>query len=212
MINVIIIDDHKVLVEGLKTIFEPLSDIQCLATASTGKEGLSLLDMYRIDVILLDINLPDIDGIDLCYELLKRNDKLKVIALSMYSKGAIIQKMLKKGAIGYLLKNASQGEIIEAVRKVYQGQNYLSKEVSESLMNLNLGLKEKQTTFIPNLTRREREILSLIATEYTTQEIADQLFVSLNTIETHRRNLLVKMGVRNSVGLIRTAFQKGLLE
>jgi DNA-binding NarL/FixJ family response regulator len=211
-ISLIIVDDHQVLIDGLKTIFDTIPDMECLGTASSGKEALALLEQMQPDVVLLDINLPDISGIELCSSIRNQYPSIKIIGLSMYSRGKIIQKMIKKGAHGYLLKNASQNEIQTAIQTVMSGENYFSPHVFETLMKFNLGLDKDKPSFIPELTRREKEILQMISMEHTTQEIANQLYVSVNTVETHRRNLLLKMGARNAVGLIKAAYQKGLLE
>jgi DNA-binding NarL/FixJ family response regulator len=211
MIKVFIADDHQVLIEGLKLLLDEHPKIQITHTASNGQQVLDLLEDETCDVILMDINMPVISGLDACKIIKKKYPEIKVIALSTFNKGSFIQQMLKNGASGYLLKNTSREELIEAILKVHDGKIYLNSETNQLLID-NLMNKSNGNSFIPSLTRREKEVLKLIAEELTTNEIAEKLFISLNTVETHRRNLISKFNVRNSVGLVKAAMEKGLLE
>jgi len=212
MIRVLIADDHQVLLDGLNTLLDSVQDLAVVGTAQNGQEVIDFVKENEVDVILLDINMPVLNGIETCKILTKEYPAVKVLALSMYEKASFIQQMLKKGALGYILKNTGQDELVEAIRSVYNDKQYLSKVVSDTLMQSLMGKSAASRQYIPEMTRREKEVLTLIAKELTTQEISDELHISLNTVETHRKNLLSKFGVRNSVGLIKLALQRGLLE
>lgn len=212
MIRVYIADDHQVLLDGLQTLLSNIDGLEVVGMGHHGKEVLHFLKDNQVDVILLDINMPVLNGIETCKILRKDHPDVKVLALSMYEKASFIQQMLKNGASGYILKNTGQDELIEAIKTVYRGEQYLSKVVSDTLMQSLIGKASTARQYIPEMTRREKEVLALIAKELTTQEISDKLHISLNTVETHRKNLLSKFGVRNSVGLIKMALERGLLE
>ena len=211
-IRIMIVDDHQVVIDGIKLMLKDEENLVCVAEASTGREAIDKMAQLEVDLVLLDINLPDISGIEVCKKLSKEYDALKILALTMYDKGSFIQQMFKSGASGYILKNAGKEELLKAIKTINEGETYVSQQVSQALMNSLLKKDKSRSDFIPELTRREKEILQLIAQEYTTQEISKNLFISLNTVETHRKNLLSKFGVRNSVGLVRVAIEKGLLD
>ena len=212
MISIYILDDHKVLAQGMQRSLESHHGIQCLGLGHSGAEGLTFLDTHKPQVILLDINLPDESGIQLLPKIHKRSPSSKCLGLSMYNSLKIVQQFMRAGGQGYLIKNAPQEELIEAIKTVIKGEQYFSADIKKALLNFNPAQKYKRAPFLPQLTRREKEILQLIVAEHTTQEIAQRLHLSLPTIETHRKNLLVKTGARNSVGLVRIALHKGLLE
>jgi DNA-binding NarL/FixJ family response regulator len=164
------------------------------------------------DVILLDINLPDIDGVDLCKKIGALYPDINIIALTMYNEGSFISGMLKNGAKGYVLKNSDKGLLKEAIKTVHAGGSFFGEEVTKTLMQSMM--PETQTSKsgnIPKLTRREKEVLKLIVQEHTTPEMAEKLFISLNTVETHRKNLLQKLNVRNTAGLVRFAVENKLV-
>ncbi len=218
MITIAITDDHQMVMQGIETMlrYEPdmVISYKYNSVAAT-IEGLSKqqpdegLSKQQPDILLLDINLPDGNGIDLCKKLTGLYPKLKVIALS--SEIAFVKRILGNGANGYLLKNTSKEELIEAFKTILDGGQYLQSDIQKKLLQSSLGQK-KSASFIPKLTRREKEVLIAISEELTTQEIADQLFVSVKTVETHRMNLISKLGARNSVGLVKIAMEKGLFK
>ena len=211
-IRVYIADDHQVLLDGLRTLLSSFEDLEVVGVGHNGLEAIQFLRSEAVDVMLLDINMPQMNGIETCKIIQRDFPNVKVIALSMYNKASFIQQMLKNGAMGYVLKNTGQEDLVQAIRTVHKGEQYLGPNASKTLMASVLGQKKKNRSYIPELTRREKEILDLIAKEYTTQEIGTELHISLNTVETHRKNLLSKCGVRNSVGLIKVAYERGLLE
>jgi len=151
------------------------------------------------------------NGLDACKKIKQKYPETKILALTTLNKGSFIQQMLKNGASGYLLKNTSQDELITAIETVYRGETFMNEQTNKILLNSLMNQKPNQA-FIPTLTRREKEVLDLIAKEMTTNEISTTLHISLNTVETHRRNLIQKFNVRNSVGLVREAMLKGILE
>ena len=208
-INVFIVDDHQVVLDGLSSMLEKVDEINLLGQALDGPEALEFMLENPIDVAIIDINLPGMDGIELCKNIFKSHSSIRVLALTTYNEVSFITRIMKCGASGYLLKNTSGEELIEAIKKAHAGEQYLSKEVQEKLISSSFG--QKETAFIPKLTRREMEVLKLIIDEMTTKEIAEELFISATTVETHRLHLLNKLGARNTAGLVKTAIQKGLV-
>ena len=211
MITIAITDDHQMVMQGIETMLRYEPDMVISYKYNTVASTLEGLSKQQPDILLLDINLPDGNGIDLCKELTGLYPNLKIIALSSYSEIAFVKRILGNGANGYLLKNTSKEELIEAFKTVLDGGQYLQSDIQKKLLQSSLGQK-KSASFIPKLTRREKEVLIAISEELTTQEIADQLFVSVKTVETHRMNLISKLGARNSVGLVKIAMEKGLFK
>ena len=209
MIQIAITDDHTIVIEGIKNMLKSNKEIEVLQSFENLKDTFENLT-NSVEVLLLDINLPDGSGINACKELLEKHKNLKIIALTNFEDSIFIKQILKNGAMGYLLKNTSKTELTEAIKEVNNGNRYLPKKISDILLNDSIGI-ENSSYFIPKLTSREKEILALIIKEYTTDEIANELFVSNKTVESHRSNLMQKLGVKNSAGLVRVAFEKGLV-
>ena len=213
MIRVMIADDHNMFVEGVESILYGIDNIQVVAKCYTGLEVFEKLATTPADVILLDINLPGMNGIEVCQKLNKEYPDVKVLALSMHNEESYVTEILKYGAQGYILKNTGKKELIHAIETIQNGQSYFSEEVTEtimkSLVNQRTGNK-KSAAVAPKISRREKDVLELIVREHTTQEIADTLFISLKTVESHRRSLLTKLGVRNTAGLVRVAIENQL--
>jgi DNA-binding NarL/FixJ family response regulator len=209
MIQIAITDDHTIVIEGIKNMLKSNKEIEVLQSFENLKDTFENLN-DSVEVLLLDINLPDGSGINACKELLEKHKDLKIIALTNFEDSIFIKQILKNGAMGYLLKNTSKNELTEAIKEVNNGNRYLPKKISDILLNDSIGI-ENSSYFIPKLTSREKEILALIIKEYTTDEIANELFVSNKTVESHRSNLMQKLGVKNSAGLVRVAFEKGLV-
>ena len=211
MIHVFIVDDHKMVIDGMQLLLKDDKDITVVGTALNGEESITEIPKQKVDVVLLDINMPGINGIETCKQLLKDNPDLKIVAISMHKESSLIKLMLNNGAKGYVLKNAGQDEVIDAIKTVHQGKMYLDDTVNEIVLNSVLkNGTEKITSPFPTLSRREKDVLKLILEECTTQEIADKLFISFGTVETHRRNMLIKTGARNTAGLVRTALEYNL--
>ncbi len=213
MVKVMIVDDHQVLIDGMKALFEQHPYVNICAEALNGETAIRNAENEDIEVILLDINLPDKSGFEICEIIKKTKPDLKIIALTMHKEAGYITKMSKTGVDGYLLKNTSKDEIIEAIEKVMAGEKYFSKEVTDSLIaGMHKSRKPKSSDFIQKLTRREKEILKLIVEENTTDEIAKLLFIGNTTVISHRKSLLRKLNAKNTAGLVRAAFEFGLLE
>lgn len=215
MLRIAIADDHAMFVEGIESILNTEESLQVVDKCFDGESVFKMLRNNDIDVILLDINLPDMSGIEVAKRINSEFPQVKVIALSMYNEESIVSEMLKNGAQGYILKNTGRVELVQAIETVAIGQTYFSKEVTETIMG---GLLKKSTPkrtdmfLIPKLSLREKEVLALIVKEYTTPEIAEKLFISLKTAESHRANLISKLNVRNTAGLVRAAIQYKLLD
>ncbi|MBY0537665.1 MAG: response regulator transcription factor [Chitinophagaceae bacterium] len=204
MIQVVLIEDHQLIVEGIRSMFHDHPGISISQHAHT-KEGLErILKSNKPHIILLDINLPDTNGFELCSWLKQKHPEIGIIALSVNNEPAIIRKMIDKGADGYLLKDASQQEIETAIKKVDSGKEYFSGTVAQLL-------KQKENSGIPKLTRREREILEQIANGLTNQQIADLLFIDITTVSSHRKNMLAKYELQNTAALIKFAILNKLI-
>lgn len=209
MIQLAITDDHTIVIEGIKTMLKSNKEIVIAQSFTTINETIQSLEP-SIEVLLLDINLPDGNGILACKDLLKKFPNLKIIALTNFEDSSFIRQIMKNGANGYLLKNTGKAELVTAIKTVLAGENYLPQSIRDILLNESIG-KGNSSYFIPKLTSREKEILDLIIKEFTTDEIASTLFLSAKTVETHRSNLIQKLGVKNTAGLVRVAFEKGLV-
>ena len=210
MIEIAITDDHTIVIEGIRTMLKSNKEIVILQSFTNITDTLNGLDK-TIKVLLLDINLPDGNGIQACKDLLQKFPHLHVIALTNYEDVSFIKQIMKNGAVGYLLKNTGKNELVTAIKTVLEGERYLPQNIREMLLNESLGKSATSSFFIPKLTSREKEILDLIIKEFTTEEIAEKIFISVKTVESHRSNLIQKLGVKNSAGLVRVAFEKGLI-
>lgn len=211
MINVAITDDHVMVVEGLKTMLSSLTTIQIINTYHTINDTIEGLKQSLPDVLILDINLPDGNGINLCKQLKIDYKELKIIALSNFEDIAFIKQIIKNGASGYLLKNTHKNELETAIKFAYNDQLYLPENLKRLLLNDSLGKSASNVYFMPSLTRREKEVLDLIVKEHTSEDIAQKLFITTKTVEAHRSNLIQKLGVKNVAGLVRVAIEKGLV-
>ncbi len=210
MIRLLIVDDHPIVISGLQNALAEQDDIEIVGHVLNASETMLWLDKAETDVILLDIGLPDMDGIDLCKLIHKQFPTIKIIGLTTYGQVSFITSMLRNGAQGYLYKNTSEHELAQAIRTVYAGGQYLSAEVNDKLIAKATRSLPKNGQLIPKLTRREKEVLELILSESTNQEIANTLFLSISTVETHRMNLCAKLGARNTAGLVKNAIKLGL--
>ncbi len=210
MIKILIVDDHKMFVEGLEFILSKEDDIRIVERCFEGKGVFNKELLDKVDIILLDINLPDMSGIEVCERILKMNQNVKILVLSMHDEESYITEVLKSGALGYVLKNTGRKELVTAIRTVASGRTYFSEAITNTIMNglINNNKKAKPVEKdIPKITRREKEVLDLIMDENTNQEIAGKLFISLKTVEAHRSNLLSKLNARNTAGLVKKAME-----
>jgi DNA-binding NarL/FixJ family response regulator len=197
--RVFIVDDHYMIIEGIRSLLLNNPDIELIGHAMSAGSCMAFLQKTLPDVILMDINLPDRSGIELCFEVSRKYPEVRIIGLSTFSQQSMVEKMMESGALGYVLKNGTREELIDGISACMRGEKYLSGEISRSI--------QKNAALRPVLTRREKEVLCLIAEGLTNSEVAEKLFVSTATVDTHRKNLLSKFDARNTASLIRLATQ-----
>ncbi|NBA84397.1 response regulator [Emticicia sp. CRIBPO] len=202
--GIFIVDDHYMIIEGIRSLLQNETDIEWLGHATNASSCLGFLKLQQPDVILMDVNLPDKSGTELCKEVKRLYPEVLVLGLSTFNQQAIIQNMVNNGASGYLLKNATKKELMEAITLVQKGKTYFSAEAAQSL-------KEPQEQQ-PLITRREKEVLQLIAEGLTNAEVSEKLFISIPTVNTHRKSLLEKFEVKNTATLIGKAIKLGLVQ
>lgn len=210
MIKIILADDHQILLDGIRAILEQDAELEVVGTAANGLQVLELLKKQTADVLLLDLMMPIMDGLETTMHVKKQFPEVKILILTTNDEGSIITTIFQRGATGYLLKNANQATLIQGIKDAYLGKKVLSPHLTTKMIE-SLSAPAKPKGHIPKITKRELEVIKLIAKEYTTQEIADTLYVSTNTVATHKRNLFVKMEVKNSVGMIKKASDWGIL-
>ena len=210
MIKVLLVDDHQIVIDGIQSLLKDAPGISCQGWANSGQEALDLLVDIPVDVVLLDINMPEMDGLKTCQLILQQHPAIKVIALTMLSERSMIKAMVNNGAKGYLLKNVGREELIRAISRVFRGKSHYSDDIADIILHPELDKKKESPGFI--VSRREKQILQLIINELTTQEIAEKLFISENTVETHRRNIMKKLGARNTAGMVRIALENKLVD
>ncbi len=209
MITIGIVDDHSLIISGLVHMLGDLPDYPILFTANNGRQLMAELDRQLPDVLLLDIELPDSNGIELCMDILKKYPALPIIALTNHDEVVYVKKMLRSGAKGYLLKGTDKRNLLNAIDTVHGGQPFLDRQVEQAI--LQQALSSRRTSVVVKLTKRESEILALVANEYSNQEIADKLFLSVRTVESHRHSLNQKLNIKNSAGLVKEAYLRGLI-
>ena len=201
--HIFIVDDHYMVIEGIRSLLYNEKDIEWLGHATNAASCLSFLQRQQPDIILMDVNLPDKNGTELCKAVKQLYPAVLVLALSTFNQQAIIRNMMDNGASGYVLKNATKNELLEAIHTVLKGDIYFSIEAAHSL-------KEFRTQQ-PLITRREKEVLQLIAEGFTNAAMAEKLFISIPTVNTHRKSLLEKFEVKNTATLIGKATKLGLI-
>jgi DNA-binding NarL/FixJ family response regulator len=216
-IRVFIIDDHKLFVEGMTALLANELELVIIGFSYSAEEFLPFLDQVKIDAFIIDINLPGISGIELTQKIKGAIPGAKILILSMYESYEYIENAIKSGASGYLHKAASHEELVRAIKSVAMGEQFFRREILKVLTrrigsaSWESGEENPPNVITKLLSKREIEILFLITQEHTTQQIAEQLFISERTVETHRKNILSKTGTKSIVGLIRYAIQKGLV-
>lgn len=206
MIRLYFVDDHPLILEGLHSLLSIEKDIELAGQARNGSTCLAFLLHHTVDIILMDTSFPDTSGIDLCATIKMLYPDITVVGLSSRKEGKYVTGMIRSGASGYVLKNADKEELLYAIHTVYAGKTYLSPEAKQSM-----GDEDSNRNHLPPLTRREREVLFLIAEGNTNPEIAEKLFISADTVNSHRKNLLAKLEVKNTAMLIKYAVDNKLL-
>lgn len=209
MIKILVVDDHNIVSDGLRSLIEDTDGMECVGTAPNGKMALEVVKSLPVDVVLMDIDMPIMNGIEATRAVKRDHPLVKVISLTMHKERGMVQRLMECGADGYMLKNSDRDELITAIRKVASGQKYFSSDVAMSL------LQKTDTTVLPgegtlaDITEREAEIIRMLAQGLSSKEIGDKLFISNRTVDTHRTNIMQKLGLHNVAGLIRWAFNNG---
>lgn len=214
-IRIAVVDDHEIVRDGISNLLEDEPGIDIIGEAETGKEAIAFCeDGYNLDLIIMDITMPEMDGIQATKIIKETNPDIKVLALTMLSEDQHIRKMIKAGASGYILKSSGKEELLQAIKKIMNGQHYFSDDATQAILQelVNPEVNTTKSSEKVNITDREMEVLELIVDEYTNQEIADELFVSVRTVDAHRRNLLQKTGAKNTAGLVKYAIKNGLFD
>lgn len=212
-IKVLIADDHTIVREGIRMILALHEDIEVVGEAADGSEAIKQADKLSPDVILMDIAMPGLGGLEATVEILKRSPQSKVLVLTQYDDTEYIYRFLKAGAVGYVLKKAVGSDLVSAIRVVSQGKSFLDPSVADRVIKGFLQKPEvaKDEVFYDSLSDREKQVIKLIAEGYTMQQIADALYLSIKTVMTHRTNLMEKLGIHNRTELIKYAIRKGLV-
>jgi DNA-binding NarL/FixJ family response regulator len=212
MTTIVLADDHHVVRQGLRVLLEGQPDFQLVGEAGDGLEAIQLTERLKPDVLLIDLMMPSLNGLEATRQVSQRSPHTRVVILSMHASEAYVLEALRNGAAGYVLKDSSAADLVHAVREVVAGRRYLSSPLSERAIEAYMQ-KASTVTSDPYemLTNREREVLHLAAEGYTNAEIADQLSISPRTAETHRANLMHKLGLRTHTDLIRYALRRGIL-
>ncbi|WP_417886658.1 response regulator [Zunongwangia sp.] len=208
-INLIIADDHLMFLEGLNTILQDMPEIEEIHLATEGKQVLRLLNQFKIDLVISDISMPKMDGIELLKEIKKKHAEVKIIMLSMLDNHRTVHKVIQKGAQGFVPKFTSKEELQKAVRTVIEGEQYFSDIIKQRYMESVFERKKYKNIA---LSPREKEVLKLLAEELTSKEISEKLFISVNTVETHRKNILLKTSSKTTTGAVKYAIESGLFD
>jgi DNA-binding NarL/FixJ family response regulator len=215
-IRVMVVDDHDIVRYGICSVLKSSADIEVVGEASNGLEAVGKFNELQPDVILLDISMPEMNGIETTRNIIKTHPNARVLILTMHLNEEYLNQVLSAGASGYILKNTEIGEMLNGIRTVAQGKQIFSAPISsimtEKYVRSAQYNQEHKDNDTPNLTKRETEILQKIADGKTSQEIAELLFISPRTVDTHRANLIQKLGVKNSAGLVRYAIENQLVE
>jgi len=206
-LKIYIVDDHQMLIDGLKALLSDEKHISLVGENTSAKVALKEVGEYRPDIVLTDINMPEMDGIELTREIKKQQPEVKVIALSMYGERETISDMLKAGVSAYILKNTGKQELLKAIEKVASGGTFFSDEVSAEMMRTYPEQAAKEIS----LSQREIEVIELIAREYTNAKIAEALFISERTVETHRKNIFRKTDTKSVIGLLKYCVDKRII-
>ncbi len=208
--RILIADDHRVFIDGMKALLKDVPGMEVVGDAENGEELLRQVELHRPDLVLTDVQMPVKDGIEAAREIHKRFPAIRIIALTMLNESLYIKKMLEAGVSGYVIKTVDKDELIRVIRKVAGGEKHFGEEVTAQLLNNFTGAGSAESP-AGVLTKREKEILVLIAQGLTDKEIAEKVFLSSLTIITHRKNILSKLGLKNKVELARFAIENNLV-
>ena len=215
MPNILLADDHKIVRDGIISLLADESNFTIVAEAENGIEVLNKLKHNEVDIVVMDISMPEMNGIECTKIIAKNYPKVRILILSMYNEEQYVNEVFNSGAMGFILKNSGKDELVIAIKTILSGNSYFSHEVTKTYLDglaKSSGTKSINNDIIADLSLREIEILKLIANEFTNSEIADKLFISIRTVDAHRRNLLSKIGARNTAGLVKFAVLNNMLE
>lgn len=206
-VNILLVDDHKVLREGIKTVLKQQNDIKIVGEAENGQQAIEFLSEHHenVDVVLMDVNMPNVNGIDATRIIAKKFKNVNILALTMHVEETYIVKMIKAGALGYILKDSGRDQMVDAINMVANGKKYYSNDVSVTIINSYINDNKRSR---PELSSREDQILNLLIDGHTSSIIAKKLQISIRTVETHRRNILKKLNMKNTAELIKHTMQK----
>jgi two-component system nitrate/nitrite response regulator NarL len=213
--KILIVDDHEVVRDGLRNILLSLENISIAGEAGNGEDAIKLYISVKPDLVIMDISMPGMNGIEATRIIKEKDPEAKILILTMHDNQEYLNQIIRSGAKGFILKNTDKEELLEAVKTVASGENFFSKDISKLIIdNYIRSAKEQEKSDgfkeVP-LTKREIEILKLIASGYSNQEIANILYISYNTVDTHRKNIMHKLSIKNTAGLVRYAIEKGLI-
>jgi len=210
-IRVLLADDHRIITDGLQGLLATVPDIECIGTAENGAEAIHAVEHLAVDVVLMDIDMPVLDGLAATERIKDKWPQVKVIILSMHDEAAMVQRMMELGADGYLVKNCGRDELLLAIRDVHAGRKHFGSALMESLLSKRQE-SAAQSGLLKDLSERETEVLAALAEGLTNKEIGERLFISPRTVDTHRTNLMKKLDTHNIAGLVRIAIKAGLVK
>jgi DNA-binding NarL/FixJ family response regulator len=208
--KILLVDDHQMFIDGLKLVLRKVGNMKVVDEANSGVQALETIKKQKIDIVVTDIHMPEMSGTDLAKTIKRDYPEVKVLVVTSYCDGEIIREIFESEAEGYILKNAGKQELIAALNKIISGGIYYSNEVTTVMMGKML-TEKKHDEQLKNLTERELEILKLICKEYSTNEIATELFISPLTVETHRKHILHKTNSKSIVGLVKFAISNNII-
>ena len=210
-IRILLVDDHQIILDGVRSLLKGVNNIQVIGDALNGEEALNTLQVLTADLVLMDLDMPKLNGIDATMRIKEEFPHTKVLILTVHNESSLIRNLISIGADGYLLKNSCKEELLDAIYKVQSGEKYFSSEVTLSLMQEDNSREELLKSDI-EFTKRELDVLRLLADGCTNKEIGEKLFISHRTVDTHRTNIMKKVGVNNVAGLISFAIKNNLVE
>lgn len=210
--RILIADDHQLFLDGIKLLLHTADQFEVVCEANNGLEVLQKLEQEKVHLVVLDINMPQLDGVETAKRIKQQYPEVYILMLTMYSTDAFIKRLMRAGVDGYVLKENSQKELMAALETIASGKKYFAKEVMQAVMDSFNPSVKKVGMNQAHLTKRELDVLQLVVRELTAQEIADRLFISQSTVITHRKNIMRKLDVRNVAGMVRVATELGLVE
>lgn len=210
-IRVLLCDDHRIITDGLKVLLASDPGMECVGVAENGAEALQAVEHVQVDVVLMDLDMPVLDGLAATERLKAKWPQVKVIILSMHDEAAMVQRMMELGADGYLVKNCGRDELLLAIRDVHAGRKHFGSALMESLLQQRQE-NAARSGLLNDLSEREIEVLAALAEGCTNKEIGERLFISPRTVDTHRTNLMKKLDTHNMAGLVRIAIKAGLVK